>query len=57
MFREQIKQKNSSFQNCFQNLGSFMVQISLRFVADLKRLADLKRKMDEMDELGKLLKR
>jgi hypothetical protein len=34
-----------------------MVQISLRFVADLKRLADLKRKMDEMDELGKLLKR
>jgi hypothetical protein len=33
-----------------------MVQISSRFVADLKRLADLKRKMDEMDELGKLLK-
>jgi len=31
-----------------------MVQISSRFVADLKRLADLKRKMDEMDELGKL---
>lgn len=27
-----------------------MVQISSRFVADLKRLADLKRKMDEMDE-------
>jgi hypothetical protein len=31
--------------------------MSSRFVADLKRLADLKRKMDEMDELGKLLKR
>jgi hypothetical protein len=33
-----------------------MVQISPRFVADLERLADLKRKMDEMDELGKPLK-
>ncbi|ETZ23604.1 hypothetical protein N824_19300 [Pedobacter sp. V48] len=33
-----------------------MVQISSRFVADLKRIADLKRKMDEMDELGKRLK-
>lgn len=33
-----------------------MVQISTRFIADLKRLADLKRKMDEIDELGRLLK-
>jgi len=33
-----------------------MVHISTRFIADLKRLADLKRKMDEIDELGKLLK-
>ena len=33
--------------------GSFMVQISTHFIADLKRLADLKRKMDE---LGRLLK-
>ncbi len=32
-----------------------MVQISSRFMADLKRLADLKRKMDQMDELGKRL--
>jgi uncharacterized membrane protein (DUF106 family) len=36
---------------------SFIVQISSRFIADLKRLADLKRKMDEMDELGNRLKR
>lgn len=33
-----------------------MVQISTSFVAHLKRLADLKRKILEMDELGKLLK-
>jgi len=33
-----------------------MVQISISFVADLKRLANLKRKMDEMDELGTILK-
>jgi len=33
-----------------------MVQISMSFVADLKRLADLKTKMDEIDELGKRLK-
>jgi len=33
-----------------------MVQISSRFVADLKRLIDLKKKMRDMDELGKLLK-
>lgn len=31
-----------------------MVQMSSSFVAYLKRLADLKRKMLEMDELGKL---
>jgi len=37
-------------------LGSFIVQISTRFIADLKRLADLERKMDEMEELGRLLK-
>lgn len=35
---------------------SVIIQISSRFIADLKRLADLKRKMDEMDELGRLLK-
>lgn len=34
-----------------------MVQISTSFVADLKRLADLKRKMDEMNAIGKQLKR
>jgi hypothetical protein len=33
-----------------------MGQISSRFITDLKRLADLKRKMDKMDELGKQLK-
>jgi hypothetical protein len=33
-----------------------MGQISTRFIADLKRLADLKRKMDEMNQLGKQLK-
>ena len=33
-----------------------MVQISTSFVVDLNRLADLKRKMEEMDELGKRLK-
>ncbi len=32
-----------------------MVQISSRFLADLKLLADLKRKMDEMDAIGKRL--
>jgi len=32
-----------------------MVQISSRFVADLERLAHLKRKIDELDELGKRL--
>ena len=37
--------------------GSFMIQISSRFIPDLKQLAELKGKMDEMDELGKLLKR
>lgn len=36
--------------------GWLIVQISTRFIADLKRLADLKRKMDEMDELGTMLK-
>jgi len=40
----------------FSHEGFFMVQISTHFIADLKRLADLKRKMDEMDELGKRLK-
>ncbi|MCX2451584.1 hypothetical protein OQX61_09950 [Pedobacter sp. PLR] len=34
-----------------------MVQINSMFIADLKRLADLKRKMDEFDELGKGLKK
>jgi len=33
------------------------LQMSSRFVANLKRMADLKRKMDEMYKLGKLLKR
>jgi uncharacterized membrane protein (DUF106 family) len=33
-----------------------MVQISTRFITDLKRLADLKRKMDEMNQLLKQLK-
>ncbi len=33
-----------------------MVRINSRFIADLKRLADLKRKMDEFDKLGKGLK-
>jgi hypothetical protein len=39
-----------------QNLGWNMVRINSLFIADLKRLADLKRKMDEFDELGKGLK-
>ena len=30
--------------------GSFMVQISLRFVADLKELADLQRYLNEIGE-------
>jgi len=33
-----------------------MVPINSRFVADLKRLADLKRNIDEFDELGKRMK-
>ena len=36
--------------------GSIIIQISSRFVADLKLLADLKRKMDEMDSIGRRLK-
>ena len=33
-----------------------MVLINSQFIADLKRLADLKRKMDEIDGLGKEVK-
>jgi len=35
--------------------GWICLQMSSRFVADLKRLANVKRKMDEFDDLGKLL--
>ena len=52
----QVKKRRKSVLKTSSHKGSFMVQISSRFIADLKRLADLKRKMDEMDELGKLLK-
>lgn len=34
-----------------------MVQISTKFVADLKRLAEMPRRMKEFEELGKLINR
>lgn len=36
--------------------GSATVQISNKFIADLKRIAELDTKMTEYDELGKLFK-
>ena len=48
--------KKAVFSDCIQNLGSLMVLINSRFLVDLKRLADVKRKMDEFDELGKRIK-
>ena len=36
--------------------GSVMVKISSKFIADLKRMAELDTKMTEYDELGRLLK-
>ncbi|WP_222536306.1 hypothetical protein [Pedobacter polysacchareus] len=46
-------QKKQLFQTVSQNLISLMFLINFQFINDLKRLADLKRKMDEFDELGK----
>jgi len=37
-------------------LGWNMVLINSHFLVDLKRLADCKRKMDEMDLIGRRLK-
>lgn len=47
--------KSSSFQNCFQNSGWLMAPISSKLVADLKRVAELPRRMKEFEELGKLM--
>ena len=40
----------------FKNSGSVVVRISNKFIADLKRMAEVDIKMTEYDELGKLLK-
>ena len=49
-------QKKSSLFRLLLKLGWNMVRINSLFIADLKRLVYLKRKMDEFDELGKGLK-
>ena len=36
--------------------GSMAVRISNKFIADLKRIAELDTKMTEYDELGRLIK-
>ena len=46
-----INKKSSSFQNCFQNLGSSMVQISNKFIADLKALSELDIRLKEFNSL------
>ncbi|WP_448633712.1 hypothetical protein [Pedobacter panaciterrae] len=48
--------KKSSLFRLLSKLGWLMVPINSRFVADLKRLADLQRNIDEFDELGKRMK-
>ena len=40
----------------FKNSGSATVRISNKFIADLKRIAELDNKMTEYNELGRLMK-
>ena len=54
-FKTHSNKKTSSLQNWFQNLGWLMVPISTKFVADLKRVAELPRRIKEFEELGKLM--
>ena len=41
---------------CKSGFGSTKVRISNKFIADLKRIAELDTKMTEFDELGRLMK-
>jgi hypothetical protein len=50
------KRGQKIFKNPLPCEGSATVQISNKFIADLKRIAELDTKMTEYDELGKLLK-
>jgi len=45
-----------SFEKILSHYGSTMVRISNKFIADLKRIAELDTKMTEYDELGRLMK-
>lgn len=53
--RKSLGKKQQSVKTAFKT-GSLMVQINSLFITDLKQLADLIRKMNEFDELGKGLK-
>lgn len=48
--------KGKRFLNLLPCYGSDKVRISNKFIADLKRIAELDKRMTEYDELGKLLK-
>lgn len=43
-------------KNSLPHKGSAKVQISNKFIADLKRIAELDTKMTEYNELGRLIK-
>lgn len=45
-----------SSEKTSSHLGSATVQISNKFIADLKRIAELDAKMTEYNDLGRLMK-
>lgn len=50
------KKGQKTIKNLLPRYGSAMVRISNKFIADLKRIAELDTKMTEYDELGRLMK-
>lgn len=60
LYEEQRFKGNKKGQKTIKNLlphyGSPTVLISNKFIADLKRMAELDTKMTEYDELGRLMK-
>ncbi|RQO64429.1 hypothetical protein DBR40_25745 [Pedobacter sp. KBW01] len=50
------KNRKNHSKMSLSHYGSATVRISNKFIADLKRIAELDTKMTEYDELGRLLK-
>ena len=46
-----LKQKSSSFQNCFPIVGLQMVRINQKFLADLKKIANLAINLKEYNSI------